>query len=288
MNFKEYNNIAGIYKWQNKINGKCYIGQSIDLGSRLRHHINNYKHHRYDNPLYRAFNKYGIDSFTVDILYFQKNPTPEVKQLLDLLEIGYIEKYNSYGNTGYNQTRGGDAGILGYKFTKEQRERVSKNSTISAKALSKQIVLYNIDTKQLLMFQSISSAAKRLKTNHSQISRLCSWKQLLFNKCWIGAYNEQDVYKRELYIKEHHPIIGHKSSRAGIIPYKYSIEVYKDSNCVFTFENTTEANDKFFHFKDKRVVLNTLTRTINRGTKYKNVYTFKLINKRNNQRYISR
>ena len=41
------------------------------------------------------------------------------KSDLDVLEVLYIETYNSYGKTGYNQTKGGDGGILGYKFTDE-------------------------------------------------------------------------------------------------------------------------------------------------------------------------
>lgn len=100
--FRKYNKIAGIYKWENKVNHKCYIGQSIDIGSRLRHHVYNYNNKRYINPLYRAFDKYGIDQFDVEILFEVPNPEPCLKLLLDQLEIGYIEMYNSYGSGGYN------------------------------------------------------------------------------------------------------------------------------------------------------------------------------------------
>ena len=43
----------------------------------------------------------------------------------------YINKYSSYTN-GYNQTLGGDGGILGYKFTEEQlKAHVERGKRIS-------------------------------------------------------------------------------------------------------------------------------------------------------------
>lgn len=279
MEFKKYNKCAGIYKWQNKINGKCYIGQSIDLGSRLRHHINNFKHRRYDAPLYRAFDKYGLDSFDIEILYYIENPERCIKPFLDELEIGYIEKYNSYGGTGYNQTRGGDAGILGYKFTEEQRNRTSANSIISGKNISKKIVLYNIKTGWLLIFPSISFAAKQLNTTHGQVSRLCSWSQYLLDKQWVGAFETNDVYKRAEYINQcPFDYKTEKSSKTS--NHRYSIEIYENKDLIYKFKNTTEANKNFFHFNNKRCVLSTVVRTINKGTKYKGIYTFKLVDKK--------
>lgn len=176
LEFSKYNKIAGIYKWENKINHKCYIGQSIDLGSRLRHHVNNFKHNRYDAHLYRAFNKYGIDSFSVEILYSIENPTDNVKPFLDRLEVGFIEKYNSYGKTGYNQTRGGDAGILGYKFTEEQRRKTSENSKRSAVQFYVEVFLFDMDTQEEFHFPSVMSAAKHFNCSHSQITRVCRWQ----------------------------------------------------------------------------------------------------------------
>ena len=39
----EYQGKCGIYKITNKINGKCYIGQSVDIKRRWREHINHAK-----------------------------------------------------------------------------------------------------------------------------------------------------------------------------------------------------------------------------------------------------
>ena len=137
---------AGIYCIKNNINNKCYIGQAIMLRKRLLHHISNYKSDRYDNPLYRAFNKYGLDKFTYQLLdVLEENDYKEARKQLDILEIKYIETYNSY-NKGYNQTKGGDGGILGYKFTEKQIEK-QKENTIKRinESLQYKIYLYDIN-----------------------------------------------------------------------------------------------------------------------------------------------
>lgn len=307
--FRKYNNVAGIYKWENKINHKCYIGQSINLGSRLRHHVNNFKHRRYDSPLYRAFDKYGIESFDVEILYSIENPIPDAKLLLDQLEIGYIETYNSYGKNGYNQTRGGDAGILGYKFTEEQRNVTSINSRKAAKKYSTKVYLYNLDTKWTFSFPSIMSAANHLNCSHGQMTRLCRWKQLTLYKSWVGSLDESTLKERAEFVKEYSPNYCNKVGTVRKCPtpglkrhfntpdgkkiisesqkekirnsmYKYSIEMYKDGVLVGIYANTNEINEKVFNYKDQRNVIHSIQTYIKKGWKYKGLYTFKLINKK--------
>jgi len=78
-----------------------------------------YKCHKDNLALYKAFDKYGIDKFTIKILEtIDTEKCDDIKSELDKLEIFYIKKYDSY-SSGYNQTFGGDAGITGYKFTTE-------------------------------------------------------------------------------------------------------------------------------------------------------------------------
>ena len=117
---------AGIYKITNTINGKCYIGQAIDVRDRLMIHTNN-KHNR-KLVIYKAFEKYGIDNFEARILLiintFGKTKD-EIKKELNYHECFYIDLYDSYKN-GYNMTPGGDSGRLGFKHTQETIEKIRR------------------------------------------------------------------------------------------------------------------------------------------------------------------
>ena len=97
---------CGIYKITNLINGKCYIGQSVDILRRWRNHKETSKNsskEAYEYPLYRAFRKYGIENFSFEILEECK------KEELDIKETFYINKYNSL-DEGYNQVLVGQGG----------------------------------------------------------------------------------------------------------------------------------------------------------------------------------
>jgi group I intron endonuclease len=94
---------CGIYKFTNKINGKIYIGQSIDINARKRSHINDaYCKGKDSNcPFHQAIIKYGEDGFNFEII--EECP----KELLNEREKYWIQYYNSYHN-GYNASPGGD------------------------------------------------------------------------------------------------------------------------------------------------------------------------------------
>ena len=61
-----------IYKIVNKVNNKCYIGQTIrHYGQRWRNHRSeafNVNSAKYDYPLYRAIRKYGLENFDFIII----------------------------------------------------------------------------------------------------------------------------------------------------------------------------------------------------------------------------
>ena len=116
-------NIPGIYLIRNVVNGKCYIGQSIYLKKRLLKHITLSDRKMHNTPLYEDIQKYGINSFEFDILkVLNTNNFKEAKIQLDVWEKEYIIKYNSYGDSGYNQNFEGDSSIQSCKFTEEQNQ----------------------------------------------------------------------------------------------------------------------------------------------------------------------
>lgn len=111
--------MIGIYRITNKINGKSYIGQSVNIEERFKHHK---KYRRKDEDgklLYRSINKYGIENFSFEIIDICK------KEELDEKEIYYIKKYESFKN-GYNMTKGGES-LCGYTFSKKSIQKRVKS-----------------------------------------------------------------------------------------------------------------------------------------------------------------
>lgn len=95
--------MTGIYCITNKINGKSYVGQSINIEERWKAHKTrpfNENSSQYNKPLYRAIRKYGLENFIFSILEECK------KEDLDKAEIFWINRLDTYNN-GYNLTAGG-------------------------------------------------------------------------------------------------------------------------------------------------------------------------------------
>jgi len=110
-------NIYSIYKIVNLINSKVYIGFASNFNARITQHKRNYK--KYNSKLYYACRKYGIESFSFEIIY-QSLDSDHCK---NVMENYFIESYNSYYE-GYNMTFGGD-GTLGRYWTEEQKRKAS-------------------------------------------------------------------------------------------------------------------------------------------------------------------
>lgn len=89
----------GIYKYENKLNNKIYIGQSRSIEDRFTGHLYEAKHQprsRIDS----AIKKYGISNFSIEIIEECS------EEELDDKEKFWIAFYDSYNN-GYNDTPGG-------------------------------------------------------------------------------------------------------------------------------------------------------------------------------------
>jgi len=127
--------ISGIYKFTNKINNKVYIGQAVNLRSRIGGHFRDYKLNKKNKHFYNSIQKYGLENFEVQILVQEKNLT---KQELDDLEIDFIRFYNSNNQIfGYNMTAGGEGGIPNDETRKKLSEAAKNRKPISEETRQK-------------------------------------------------------------------------------------------------------------------------------------------------------
>lgn len=112
--------MRGIYYIKNKTNNKFYVGQSIDIETRIKRHKRTLKNGTHHNKhLQKSFNKYGENNFEYGVLY-EANEDDN----LDELEMKYIESTGAFEH-GYNSTKGGK-GDLGMIVTDEFRMRMSE------------------------------------------------------------------------------------------------------------------------------------------------------------------
>lgn len=98
---------AGVYKIENKINHKVYIGCSKNIENRWYHHKFEAKKEnnpQYNYSIHKAFRKYGINNFSFSILEEIEDEKYRFER-----EIFWINYYDSY-KKGYNETFGGDSG----------------------------------------------------------------------------------------------------------------------------------------------------------------------------------
>lgn len=95
--------ISGIYIiYFNTDNFKYYIGQSVDIHTRLTKHRAQLRNNTHPNyKLQAAYNKYGETLLVTDILQ-----TINTVEYLDTLEVAWIAEFDSYRN-GYNCHIGG-------------------------------------------------------------------------------------------------------------------------------------------------------------------------------------
>lgn len=99
-----------IYKFTNKINNHCYIGQTNNLQKRYNGHKSesfNEKASGYWLPFHCAIRKYGIENFDYDVL--EEIADGESQDFIDERERYFIAYYHSLKDeNGYNVTLGGE------------------------------------------------------------------------------------------------------------------------------------------------------------------------------------
>lgn len=195
--------MAYIYKIENNINGKVYIGKTLKKPEeRWKEHVrDSQKADSQNRPLYQAFRKYGIDNFVLSII---EECCPDS---INEREIFWIEAFGSFKN-GYNATFGGDGkhycdydlifslfkegktikeiseiteydvatcrkALDNYGITEEQRKRRGREK------ITKTVLQIDLQTDNIIaIYPSIKAAYNALNKEHSgHIASVCNGKR---------------------------------------------------------------------------------------------------------------
>lgn len=106
-----------IYLIRNKVNGKCYIGQTRKpIEQRFKQHLR-----KSSNCicLRNAITKHGKEFFSIEVLWSSDNCTDDE---LNKKEVEFINEFNTQSPHGYNLTNGGE----GCTPSEETRRKMSE------------------------------------------------------------------------------------------------------------------------------------------------------------------
>jgi len=98
--------MACIYKIENNVNSKLYIGQTINsINKRFRKHLTQINSQNQCSALYSAIRKYGKENFIITEII----SGDFTKDELNNLEIFFIKHYKTLSPNGYNLQTGGSS-----------------------------------------------------------------------------------------------------------------------------------------------------------------------------------
>lgn len=247
-----------IYKITNKINGKVYIGQTID-GFKIRYDGGKWWVQTHNKHLKSSVLKYGFENFEVievlDVAFS--------KSELDIKEILYIERCRcTDSNFGYNKKSGGANGRhsresklkmsishKGFKLSEETKRKMSKIR--KGKNTGSKNPMYGKNPLTLMSKEAYNELIKKksdnMKGNKNPMYGKCGEANPFYGKKHSDETKRILSQKAKERLSKNNPLKGRKNDKAagGNNPNsKNKIEVYDD--CLVklnTFDSLKECAD---------------------------------------------
>ena len=184
-----------IYCFTNLINGKKYIGSTIQKPQRrYKQHLYHAFHEndsKYNYPLYCAIRKYGIENFSFEII---KEFDGEYQDLLEL-EKSFIIKYNSVCPNGYNQTTNTAHPINDPNTYKKVSETKRENAN--------RVILLDKNQEEILgIYRSIIDCAEATGLDERKLAACCRGERLTTNNTVCYWLDDNDDLIIPEYIRD--------------------------------------------------------------------------------------
>ena len=234
-----------IYKFQNKLNNKIYIGQTRCEKSRYNKHVY-CKDPKYE--IDRAIKCYGIENFTYEIIesYTSIN-LDDVNNWMDEKEEFYIKEFNSLSPNGYNllsskkhpefsettrkkiseACKGEKNGFYGRKHSEETRQKMREsaakrdNSVYKGRIISREQVEKRLETMKGYWI-NLSDERKQEIINKQQEERR-NWRNSLTDEEYAQWNNNRIKKSKETYRKHqnkgsrYNTVVIHKDEEQLVI-----------------------------------------------------------------------
>lgn len=173
---------SGVYQWTNNINGKTYVGSSVNLNNRFHKYFSLRILEVSNMLICKAILKYGHSNFSLDILeYCDKSVLIEREQFyLNLLNPEYNILKNAYSLFGFNHSsetkeilselkKGSNHFNFGKSLSKEIKDKISQtnfgqNNPFFGKT-------HNEDTKFKMSLSKLGYKHPLFNKNHSELTK---------------------------------------------------------------------------------------------------------------------
>ena len=188
--------MIGIYKITNLINGKIYIGQSINIDKRIKEHFwkaLNKNDISYNSALHSAMRKYGLENLQWEIV-----EECEISEI-DEKEIFYIKKFHSLTPNGYNILQGGQG-----KRAEPKRCEVCGNIIYraSTRCIKCSHLLQYVcehpsreELKEMIRKIPFTQIAQQYNVSDKAIVKWCKSEKLPYRKKDIKQYSDEEWNK---------------------------------------------------------------------------------------------
>ena len=230
-----------IYLVKNKVNGKCYIGQTYKKnGFKDRYGVKCnqslvegfYKAHKNNNSssdiILKDMEKYGLDAFEVneciDYAFSKTELDIKEKTYISIYKSMISNSYNNYYVGGYNKTSGG-SGTKDYKWSEESKQKLKEiKNTPEALERSREAA-----KKENLSPETLKQRSESLK-GHC----ISDDTKLLISDCiekmWKdGKYNSEEVRKNMSdAVKKHWEDDNYREKISEKIKKKWEDDNYRE------------------------------------------------------------
>lgn len=212
--------LSGIYKITNKINGKFYIGSSNSIFYRWLNHASDLTNGNHTNyKLQRAFNKYGLESFSFDVIELHPGEGLNKREqyYLDTMckAKEYIENKSLFFNKNTYNIKPKVEGLVGLPMREEVIVRAVRTRGFG------KIFKIGSDGSFIKEYELQKHAAEDNNISRNTVSLSIKRKSCPKNKDFYFTY--EDDYDPDYAPKKYKP---HNKGIKGVVKHNTNIPVY--------------------------------------------------------------
>lgn len=210
---------GGVYALVNNLTGRFYIGSSVGIYGRLRDYTQPaYLEDKKTLTIVKALNKYGHENFTILILEFEEeDPIRREQKWMDHYKPVYNILKKAGNSRGYIHTderkdkirrrklgtkqspelvtakrewsRGNGNPFYSKTHSQESKNKIIRTGINNGTFKLKQVTLHNVQTNEILYFESLHDAARKMKCIRQTLKKYSNTDKL-FRKVYLVKVEE--------------------------------------------------------------------------------------------------